>query len=187
MQDIFLKLYFVFQSKNATMIYKMISKVRAAILVFLTHQLALPLLKLVRNPEIFPYTRKELENFQPGTLGRDLVQFIDSNELELLPYYARHDIKHILLEYKTTGDGEVCLQCFMLGNRHVSFPVLSTVLYGVFTMPEYWRLFYSAFMRGRKANEISNWKWFDILTEPTISLRNAINKNESAPCLSREH
>jgi ubiquinone biosynthesis protein Coq4 len=56
----------------------------------------------------------------------------------LLPYYARHDIKHILLDYDTKNEGEGCLQCFMLGNGHVSFPVVATVLYGWATMPEHW-------------------------------------------------
>ena len=154
--------------------YPAIKKYRSALLVYLTHKMALPVLRLIRNPVLFPYSMEELRQLPENTMGHDLVLFLEARQLELLPYYAKHDIKHILLDYDTTDDGEVCLQCFMLGNRHISFPVLSTVLYGFVTMPEYWSLFRKAFRRGRACRPIENWKWFEILTEKTIDLKNKI-------------
>ena len=150
--------------------YKTIIKLRSRLLVYLTHNMALPVLRIIRKPEKFPFTVTELKAFPGNTLGKDLVEFLEIKGLALLPYYARHDIKHILLGYDTTDEGEGCLQCFMLGNRHISFPVLATVLYGFVTMPEYWSSFRAAYQRGRKAKPISNWKWFEILEEPTASL-----------------
>lgn len=150
--------------------YKTIIKLRSRLLVYLTHNMALPVLRIIRKPEKFPFTVTELKAFPDNTLGKDLVEFLEIKGLALLPYYARHDIKHILLGYDTTDEGEGCLQCFMLGNRHISFPVLATVLYGFVTMPEYWSSFRAAYQRGRKAKPISNWKWFEILEEPTASL-----------------
>lgn len=155
--------------------YKSLIHVRSQVLVYLTHNLALPFLKLVRKPLLFPYTETELEQMHNGTLGRDLYLFLAKRKLQLLPYYAKHDIKHILLEYDTTDEGEVCLQCFMLGNGHVSFPVVATVLYGVGTMPEYWVKFKAAFKRGTCAVELKDWKWFEIMGEPTKSLQIMIN------------
>jgi ubiquinone biosynthesis protein Coq4 len=152
-------------------IYKAIKKCRSDLLVYLTHRMALPMLQLVRNPVVFPYSMTELRQLPENTMGHDLAVFLEAKKLDLLPYYARHDIKHILLDYDTTDDGEVCLQCFMLGNRHVSFPVLATVLYGFVTMPEYWPLFRKAFRRGRECRPIENWKWFEILAEKTSDLK----------------
>lgn len=143
-------------------------------LVYLTHKMALPVLQLIRRPVVFPYSAEELKNFPEGTLGNELVHFLETKELQLLPYYAKHDIKHILLDYDTTDEGEGCLQCFMLGNRHVSFPVIATVLYGFITMPEYWPAFKKAFERGGKCRPIEDWKWFEILTEKTTELKNKI-------------
>ncbi len=151
-----------------------IKKWRSALLVYLTHQMALPLLKLVRKPVIFPYTLNDLKCFPENSMGKDLASFLEKKGLELLPYYAKHDIKHILLDYDTTDDGEVCLQCFMLGNRHLSFPVLATVIYGFMTMPEYWSLFRRAFRRGRGCQPIENWKWFEILREDTYTLKTKV-------------
>ncbi len=156
-------------------VYQQIKGARSVLLVFLTHRLALPLLKKVRKPEYFPYTVESLQQFPVNTLGYDLVHFLHRKELQLLPYYAKHDIKHILLQYDTTDEGEVCLQSFMLGNRHISFPVVATVLYGFITMPEYWSSFRRAYTRGRQCKPIDGWNWFGILHLPTKHLQNMIN------------
>ena len=151
-------------------IYVFIKKCRSVLLVYLTHNMALPVLRIIRKPEKFPFTAAELKQFAAGTMGNDLIEFIEKKELALLPYYARHDMKHILLGYDTTDEGEGCLQCFMLGNGHISFPVLATVLYGLVTMPEYWSSFRVAYKRGQKSTPISKWEWFGILEESTASL-----------------
>ncbi|MFZ1527133.1 MAG: Coq4 family protein [Ferruginibacter sp.] len=160
--------------------YQLMIKLRSAILVFLTHNMALPLLKLLRRPEVFPYTMEALQQFPANSLGKDLHDFLGNKQLALLPYYARHDMKHILLGYDTTDDGEVCLQCFMLGNGHISFPVLATVIYGLVTMPEHWKLFKAAYKRGKKAPELENWKWFELLQQETAILKQKINFNAKA-------
>lgn len=155
--------------------YQYLVQFRSALLVYLTHRMALPILKLVRKEARFPFPISQLQAFPQGTLGRDLADFLDVKELELLPYYARHDIKHILLNYDTTDEGEGNLQCFMLGNGHVSFPVLATVFYCFLTMPEHWKSFREAYKRGTKSTKIQDWKWFEILHEPTIILKEKIN------------
>jgi ubiquinone biosynthesis protein Coq4 len=142
--------------------------------------MALPVLRLIRRPKLLPYSTAQLYQLPVGTLGNDLVHFLGQRQLKLLPHYAKHDIKHILLQYDTTDDGEVCLQCFMLGNGHLSFPVAATVVYGFFTMPEHWSKFIKAYRRGKKSIVISDWKWLDILEQPTASLISKINSNDTA-------
>ncbi len=151
--------------------YKIITKTRTLLLVFLTHNMALPLLQLLRNEEQFTYSLAQLVAMPEDTLGSRLAGFLRQRNLRLLPYYARHDIKHVLLDYDTTGEGEVCLQCFMLGNGHLSFPVAATVVFGVITMPEYWGPFNKAFRRGKKSISIEKWKWFELIPRPLISLQ----------------
>ena len=155
--------------------YKRISGLRAAVLVWLTHSMALPLLKLIRRPQKAVCTKEELQQMPEDTLGRNLAIMLEKNKLELLPYYIKHDIKHILLGYSTTAEGEVCLQCFMLGNGHISFPVAATIGFGVLTMPEYWPLFYTAFKRGRRTASLKHWQWHSLLPQTTASLIEKIN------------
>lgn len=154
--------------------HKQIIKIRSKILVYLTHKMALPFLKLVRKPVLFPYNVEDLQCMQKNTLGNDLYLFLQAKKLTLLPYYAKHDLKHILLQYDTTDEGEVCLQCFMLGNKHISFPVAATVLYGFFTMPEYWKNFVQAYRRGASSTSLKHWRWFTLLNEQTFLLQGAL-------------
>jgi ubiquinone biosynthesis protein Coq4 len=154
--------------------YKLLILIRSKILVWLTHSLALPILKLVRKPERFPYSLAELELFPDGSMGKALADFLEKKDLELLTYYARHDIKHILLGYDTTDEGEGCLQCFMLGNGHISFPVLATVIYCFVTMPEYWSKFRSAYQRGKESRSLEKVRWFEILPQPVSTLKTMV-------------
>ena len=167
--------------------YKRIIRFRSDVLVFLTHNMALPLLQLLRNEERFQYTLQQLAAMPEDSLGFNLAGFLQRKNLALLPYYARHDIKHLLLNYDTTDEGEVCLQCFMMGNGHLSIPVISTVLYGFFTMPEYWRSFKKACQRGRHSIPIEKWQWFELLYKPLESLQGKINNKESIKFYSRKN
>jgi ubiquinone biosynthesis protein Coq4 len=131
---------------------------------------------MIRKPEVFPYSRDQLMQFPDDTLGKSLILMLDQHDFQLLTHYAKHDMKHILLDYPTTDKGEVCLQAFMLGNGHVSFPVASTIAFGILTMPEYWKSFYAAFQRGRSANHIHHWNWSELVHQPTSLLKQSIFK-----------
>jgi ubiquinone biosynthesis protein Coq4 len=162
------------QSTFLNSIYQLMVKARSKVLVYLTHRMALPILRLIRKPEAFPYTRQQLQALPLPTLGKALATMLEENEFELLTHYAKHDMKHILLDYPTTDKGEVCLQAFMCGNGHLSFPVISTLLFGFLTMPEYWKAFYKAWQRGKAANKISHWNWVAIVNQPTTLLQQQI-------------
>ena len=150
---------------------KIIVKTRTALLIFLTHKLALPFLKRVRRPSAFNFSKDQLKELPPGSLGNDLYLFLEKRQLPFLKHYARHDLKHVLLGYDTTDEGEACLQSFMLGNGRVSFPVLATVVYGFITMPEYWGQMQAAFRMGKKNLSIHYWNWNELLCESTTGLR----------------
>lgn len=156
---------------------KRLLQVRSAVLVCLTHKIALPLLKIIRRPNTFTWSSEQLKQFPAGSLGNDLFLFLQQRNLPLLKHYARHDLKHVLLSYDTTDDGEACLQSFMLGNGRISFPVLATVIYGFFTMPEHWKKMKEAFRKGKQGAPIHGWKWNEILPEQTSVLRRKIFHN----------
>ena len=153
---------------------KFLIKTRSGILVFLTHKIALPVLKIVRRPNPFAQSKDELKRLPSGSLGNDLYWFLEKRNLPLLKHYTRHDLKHVLLGYDTTDEGEARLQCFMLGNGRISFPVLATVLYALITMPEYWKRMRLSFQQGRQSMSIHNWQWNEVIKEQTRELRNKI-------------
>ncbi|MBL7718715.1 MAG: hypothetical protein JNL72_07760 [Flavipsychrobacter sp.] len=145
-----------------------LKKFRERTLVWLTHRVALPVLLVIRKPKEFPYNMPQLQALPEGTLGRELALFLRGNDLHLLRYYEKHDIKHVLMGYPSTEEGEVCLQYFMLGNGHVSFPVLITVTFGALFMPEHYRLFAQAYRRGKATPSMNGVEWFDLVP---LSLR----------------
>jgi hypothetical protein len=154
--------------------FHILKKTRCACLVALTHTVALPVLKHFRKVKPFPYTKEELRQMTDGTVGKDLALFLGDKQLELLPHYARHDMKHVILGYDTTEEGELCLQSFMLGNGRISFPVLATVLFGLFTAPEYWNKMHIAYQKGKGCIPIHGWNWFELVPLRTLDLRNKI-------------
>jgi ubiquinone biosynthesis protein Coq4 len=153
---------------------KLLVNIRTVILVFLTHKIALPVLKITRRPNAFAFNKEQLKEFPVGTLGNDLYLFLEKRKLPLLNHYARHDLKHVLLGYDTSDVGEACLQSFMLGNGRISFPVLATVLYSFLTMPEHWGKMRKAMRQGRRAVSFHGWPWNELVKEPTVELRNKI-------------
>jgi len=155
---------------------KFLKQTRSAMLVFLTHKIALPVLKHTREHNHFNWSELELFQLPAGTLGNDLYLFLEKRNLPLLKHYARHDLKHVLLGYDTTDEGEVCLQSFMLGNGRISFPVLATVLFGFMTMPEHWTKMRAAFRQGKCCASFHHWQWSELLFEPTTRLRSKIFK-----------
>lgn len=157
---------------------KKLKALRCKTLVFLTHHMGLPALKLFRKPKVFPWTKDELLKMDNGTVGRELIEFINNKNLELLTYYARHDMKHIVLGFDTTEEGELCLQSFMLGNGRISFPVLATVLFGLFTAPGHWKKMLSSFRTGRRCISIHQWDWFSLVPLQIKKVQNLIFNNQ---------
>jgi ubiquinone biosynthesis protein Coq4 len=150
----------------------LLKKLRSSVLVFLTHTFALPILKVIRRKKKFPYSMEQLSALPYETVGNELWQQLNAHNLRLLPYYERHDIKHVVLDYPFTDEGEVCLQFFMLANGRVSFPVLATVLYGLATMPEYYSSFKKAWERGKQAKSLEEIDWFAIMQQPLSDIQN---------------
>ena len=144
---------------------------RAMLLVFLTHRIALPILVLIRRPKLFPYTHDDLKALPAHTIGGTLLRFLESQGLRLLPHYEKHDMKHVLLGYPTTDGGEVCLQTFMLATRHRSFPVLLSVVFGLFFMPDHWRVMHAAWRRGRSTAYFENIDWASLIERPLDEVR----------------
>lgn len=148
---------------------------RSRMLVLLTHSIALPVLKIIRKKKPFPYSTEQLSALPYETVGNELWQTLNEKNLHLLPYYEKHDIKHVVLQYPFTDEGEVSLQFFMLANGRISFPVLTTVLFGIVTMPEYYSSFKTAYRRGQLAADLQNMDWFSIMELPLCAVQEQIN------------
>lgn len=148
-----------------------ISHLRKRLLVYLAHEIALPYFKLVRKGYHFPYALPQLQQLPDGTVGRELYRFFNDHDLQLLPHYEKHDIKHVVLGYPPTEEGEVCLQCFMLGNGRITAPVLFSVVVGLLILPDKWSSFRQAWIRGRRTPSLNRLNWFALVPQPLQQVR----------------
>ena len=150
--------------------------IRKRMLTYLAHEVALPYFKLVRKGYPFPYTVKQLQRFPDGTVGKALFHFFMDHQLDILPHYEKHDIKHVVLNYPPTEEGEVCLQCFMLANGRITLPVIFSVLFGLTIMPDKWSLFRNAWKRGRATSSLNKLNWFELIHMELTAVQGQISQ-----------
>lgn len=157
---------------------QILKKLRCAIIVWSTHHVALPVIRLVVRPPQFPYSVADLHHMPEGSLGANLYSFLQRHNLHLLKDYESHDVKHTLLSYPATEEGEAALQHFFYGNGQRSFPVVITVIVSSIVMPEYRNSFKQARERGRQTPPLNGTPWFSLLQQPMNTI---INNLKIAP------
>ncbi len=158
---------------------KYLKKLRCRLLVWSTHSVALPVIRMVGNLPRFPYSAATLRLLPEGTLGNSLMQFLDSQGLVLLPQYESHDIKHVLLGYGADEEGEAAMQYFFLGNGARSFPVIITVLVTLIIMPEFYGSFRRAFIRGRRTPSLAGTDWHALVRIPVADIHKLLQISSS--------
>ena len=119
-------------------------------------------------------TKAQLRVFPQGTLGKDLGDFMDKNNFDMLPYLETHDVYHVLLGYQPTIVEESRLYFFLLGNGKYSFEVVNTVLVSLFLLPDYWGDLFQHYRRGKASRRMGHWDFRYLMHENTDVLRGII-------------
>ncbi|MEL7221910.1 MAG: hypothetical protein AAGJ93_11365 [Bacteroidota bacterium] len=117
----------------------------------------------------------EFKRMPPASLGAALGNFLQSNQLQLMPGFENHDIFHILLDYDTSAPQEVALQWCLLGNGKRSAYAILTALIGFFIFPEHWGLLRSAYKRGQRMRSFHHWYFEYLLREDLAKLQAFLN------------
>ncbi len=146
-------------------------KLTELIIKHLTHSFGLPVLKLIVKPNLLSYSKQELASFPEGTLGKDVFEFLNTNQMNLLEYFETHDVKHVLLNYGISDVEEAKMQFFFLGNGTYSIPVLSATTFCIFLLPTHIPEFIKAFKRGKKCHNLKDIKLQNYLFEKTSDLK----------------
>lgn len=114
-----------------------------------------------------------------GSLGRSLVECLEQHELDLVPGFESHDLKHLVLDYPMTAEDEIRLQAFMLGNGNYTLPCFAILGFGMLFLPECWGTFYKDFQRGRTTASIVDWKLENYVDKDLQTLQMALHKSQS--------
>ena len=148
-----------------------VKKLRRQLLIWLAHDIALPYFKLVRRHYNFPYSLDQLRQCPAGTVGYELYLFFNDNNLDMLPHYEKHDVKHVVLGFPPSESGEVCLQCFMLANGRITLPVIFSVIVGILILPECWPACRKAWKQGRSVPSLNRLDWFALVPQSLTEVR----------------
>lgn len=124
------------------------------------------------------YSRVDLLRMPVGSLGFNLGEFLTKHQFDLIPKMEDHDVLHVLLGFKTTVEDEVKMQFFLIGNRKKSVYAIMTVIAGCIIIPEFYKEYITAFKKGRRCHNISNWDFQHLLGEPIEVLKRQIHKQK---------
>jgi ubiquinone biosynthesis protein Coq4 len=125
-------------------------------------------------------TKEQLRVFPQGSLGKDLSNFMDKNDFDMLPFLETHDVYHVLLGYQPTIVEESQLYFFLLGNGKYSIEVINTVLVSLFLLPDYWDDLFQHYRKGRACKKMAHWDFRYLMHENTEILRGIIFNHSEA-------
>lgn len=126
------------------------------------------------NMKVYEDKVNELRDLGEGTLGKDIADCLDKNNLRLVPGYESHDLKHVLLDYKMTPIDEIRMQAFMLGNGNISIPSIAIFLYGFILLPHKWKQLFIDFKLGLFSRSIKTWTMEQFANRQTKELREEV-------------
>lgn len=111
-----------------------------------------------------------LRSLPPGTVGREIADTLDSKGYELLPFFADHDMKHIVLGYDMTEADELRMQLYMIGNGNRSpfclIPAMSVLFY-----PRLWCEVRYHYHLGRAGHPIAHLRLSACRHQPLAEIR----------------
>lgn len=123
---------------------------------------------------IYEQKARQLQELPNGTLGKDIANCLEKNNLRLVPNYESHDLKHVLLNFKMTPVDEIRMQAFMLGNSNYSIPSFAIFIFGALLLPDLWTTFYKDYKNGRNSKPIKTWTIEEYAHCQTSTLRQIV-------------
>lgn len=121
-------------------------------------------------------TTEELIHFPENSLGKALGDFLHQEKLQPIDRLERHDVFHILLDYKTKLKDEAGLYFFLFGNGKKSIFAIGTVLFAAIILPEHWRYLHNQYKRGQQSFPIIKLKFQELLYHDFHELKKLVVK-----------
>lgn len=131
-------------------------------------------LKTFAKNEYTSNLKTKLKECAEGTIGAELLKFMNNHGFDFVPHYEKHDLKHVILGYKTNPNDEMRMQAFMFGNSGYS-PIITLIsLSFLIWTPEMWKDFKTHFQRGKKVSSLGNVKVDSVMHENLKAFRQKI-------------
>lgn len=125
-----------------------------------------------------------LENCAENTLGCAVLTMMRAKNLEFVPWYENHDLKHALLGFRQEAPQEICMQAFMFGNSGFSlFSVFTFLLFVIWT-PDVWQELPYHYRCGRLTAPVGHWRIEDYAHRDLKALRLEISLERARSIVS---
>lgn len=140
--------------------------------------------------DILLFKRKQKFQFEDykkmpiGSLGRTYYNYLKSEKIKYRPNLIRHDLKHILLNYKMTMKDELRLHAFLLGNRSYNPLAVAHFLTCCLFVPKFIGRLRIDFNRGKEALRL---KHIDLQRFVHLDLSVCRNKFNIKPLTQLSH
>lgn len=110
------------------------------------------------------------------TVGFELAQMLDLHQLQLIPKFEEHDLKHLILGYGMSTQEELGMQAYLLGNGSRK---LSCILFlsSAILLPSLWKYLYQEFKKGKSKVSIRKISLYMCMHEPLSVIRKNYTKD----------
>lgn len=116
-------------------------------------------------------SHEQLRTLPLGTVGREIADTLDSRGYELLPFFADHDMKHIVLGYDMTEMDELRMQLYMIGNGNRSLACLLPTIGSIPFYPQLWREISYHYRLGKAGRCITDLRLSECRQQPLSEIR----------------
>lgn len=96
----------------------------------------------------------DYRNMPTDSLGNNLADYMEKNNIRFKQNLDRHDLKHIVLGYEMNMPDELRIHSFLLGNRCYNLMSMAYLFICVAVVPEIIPTLRKDFKRGRKAKKM---------------------------------
>lgn len=96
---------------------------------------------------------EQLRKLEPGTVGREIADMLDSKHYRLIPKFEDHDLKHVVLGFAMTRRDEIMMQAYLAGNGNRTLPCIVFLSIAII-YPGLWRDLIVQYQSGKKRKSI---------------------------------
>ena len=131
----------------------------------------IPYQKWFKKNDPWNITAKSLIQYPENTLGFHLGCFLLKHNFETQPKLENHDVFHVLTNTGISVHEEIAMQYYLLGNGKRSIYLISVIVLGTICFPDYLKLFYKAYKKGKAAYQFYHLDFSKLLYQNIVSIK----------------
>lgn len=125
------------------------------------------------------FSEAQLLNFQNDSLGKVLGDFYQKHGFRMIPKMENHDVYHLITDFSTNIQDEIAMQYLLFGNGKKTAYLLGTMLLGTLVFPEYYKMYYKAYHKGKAMKTFHHLNFEELLWQNFYHLKDFLKQKET--------